>query len=238
MPGEVIRLDKPVLVHLLNIIRDKDTPCEEVRQKLQALGFLMGRNIINTFEKARKVIVTPKGTITSFDISESVCAVCILRASIPMEQGVFKCCVSMGISYKTAHFGVYRDESTKKPVIYYEKFPTDLAERHVLIIDPMLATGGTAIATANRVKELISEAKRKVPTKIDFLCLVAAPEGVKAFHDAHPDIDLWIVAVDERLDDDAYIVPGLGDAGCRAFGTEILPKKKIIGQLGQSARTE
>lgn len=201
-------IDHPLIQHKLSIMRDKNTDCTVFKSLLGEIGMLMTYEITRDVELCDMEIDTPICHMVAKEVSEKLCLVPILRAGLGMVDGV----LALLPFIPTGHIGIYRDEETKKPVEYCCKMPKDIAERTVLLVDPMLATGGSAIAAVEMLK------KRGVK-KIKFMCLVAAPEGVAAFRKECPDVDIFTASLDERLNENAYIVPGLGDCGDRIFGT-------------------
>ena len=208
--SNVIVMDHPLIQHKIGIMRDKNTSTKEFRALVAEVAMLVYYEASRNLELADKVIETPLVTATVKEIAgKKLCVVPILRAGLHMADGI----LTLTPNAKVGHIGLYRNEETLEPVEYFCKLPSDIAEREVFLVDPMLATGGSAIAAIDLLK------KRGIQ-KIRFLCLIAAPEGVKALTDAHPDIDLYIGALDERLNENGYILPGLGDAGDRIYGTK------------------
>lgn len=203
-------MDHPLIQHKLGYIRDKNTSTKEFRELVDEVGMLMAYEITRELSLEDVEVETPIGpTIAKRLSGKKICLVPILRAGLGMTEGIHKLIPSA----RVGHIGLYRDPETLKAVEYYAKFPSDIEERDILVIDPMLATGASAI-------EAISAIKKRGATKIRFICLIAAPEGVKALEEAHPDVDIYIGALDEKLDENSYIIPGLGDAGDRLFGTK------------------
>lgn len=203
-------MDHPLIQHKLGYIRDKNTSTKEFRELVDEVGMLMAYEITRELSLEDVEVETPIGpTITKRLSGKKICLVPILRAGLGMTEGIHKLIPSA----RVGHIGLYRDPETLEAVEYYAKFPSDIEERDILVIDPMLATGASAI-------EAISAIKKRGATKIRFICLIAAPEGVKALEEAHPDVDIYIGALDEKLDENSYIIPGLGDAGDRLFGTK------------------
>jgi len=208
--GKLVVFDHPLIKHKLTFIRDKNTGSKEFRELVTEVSMLMGYEVTRDFPLEEVEIETPLAKMKSQVISgKKVGLVPILRAGLGMVDGLLRLIPTA----KVGHVGVYRDPETLKPVEYYCKLPQDIHERDLIVLDPMLATGGSAIAAINFLKERGAKSIRLV-------CLIAAPEGVKAMQDAHPDVDIYVASVDERLNDHAYIVPGLGDAGDRLFGTK------------------
>lgn len=203
-------MDHPLIQHKLGYIRDKNTSTKEFRELVDEVGMLMAYEITRELSLEDVEVETPIGpTIAKRLSGKKICLVPILRAGLGMTEGIHKLIPSA----RVGHIGLYRDPETLEAVEYYVKFPSDIEERDILVIDPMLATGASAI-------EAISAIKKRGATKIRFICLIAAPEGVKALEEAHPDVDIYIGALDEKLDENSYIIPGLGDAGDRLFGTK------------------
>ncbi|MBK3495636.1 uracil phosphoribosyltransferase [Viridibacillus sp. YIM B01967] len=208
--GKVYVFDHPLIQHKLTYIRDKNTGTKEFRELVDEVATLMAFEITRELPTEEIEIKTPVTTAKTQVLSgKKMAIVPILRAGIGMVEGVLKLIPAA----KVGHIGLYRDPETLKPIEYYAKLPADVEERDFIIVDPMLATGGSAI-------EAINSLKKRGAKSIKFMCLIAAPEGVKAIHDEHPEIDIYIAALDEKLDDHGYIVPGLGDAGDRLFGTK------------------
>ncbi|MBO2535500.1 uracil phosphoribosyltransferase [Rummeliibacillus suwonensis] len=208
--GKVFVFDHPLIQHKLTYIRDKNTGTKEFRELVDEVATLMAFEITRDMPTEEIEIETPiTKTKTQVLSGKKIAIVPILRAGLGMVDGVLKLIPAA----KVAHIGLYRDPQTLKPIEYYAKFPADLEERDFIIVDPMLATGGSAI-------EAINSLKKRGAKNIKFMCLIAAPEGVKAIQKEHPDIDIYIASLDEKLNDHGYIVPGLGDAGDRLFGTK------------------
>ncbi|MCI7612058.1 MAG: uracil phosphoribosyltransferase [Selenomonadaceae bacterium] len=207
---KVTVIDHPLIQHKLTIMRMKETGTKDFRQLLEEISMLMTYEITRDFPLKDVEIETPMGKCTGKQLAASrkVCVVPILRAGLGLQSGV----VNMIPTAKVGHIGLYRDPETLKPVEYYCKMPSDIAERTMLVVDPMLATGGSASAAITMLKE-------KGAKKLILMCLVAAPEGVKVINEDHPDVPVYVAAVDDHLNDHGYIVPGLGDAGDRIFGT-------------------
>lgn len=203
-------LDHPLIQHKLTYIRDINTGTKEFRELVDEVATLMAYEITRDLPLAEKEIETPvqKG-VSHVLAGKKLGIVPILRAGLGMVEGI----LNLIPAAKVGHVGLYRDPETLEPVEYYVKLPSDLAERDFIVVDPMLATGGSAIAA-------IDSLKSRGAKKIRFMCLIAAPEGVKALTEAHPDVDLFLAALDEKLDEHGYIVPGLGDAGDRLYGTK------------------
>ena len=203
-------MDHPLIQHKLGYIRDKHTSTKEFRELVDEVGMLMAYEVTRELSLEDVTVETPIGPTTAKRLSgKKICLVPILRAGLGMTEGIHKLIPSA----RVAHIGLYRDPETLEAVEYYAKFPSDIEERDILVIDPMLATGASAV-------EAITAIKKRGATKLTFICLIAAPEGVKALEEAHPDVDIYIGALDDSLDENSYIVPGLGDAGDRLFGTK------------------
>ncbi|KYD29855.1 uracil phosphoribosyltransferase [Parageobacillus toebii] len=208
--GKVYVFDHPLIQHKLTYIRDKNTGTKEFRELVEEVATLMAFEITRDLPLEEVEIETPVSKAKSKVIAgKKLGVIPILRAGIGMVDGILKLIPAA----KVGHIGLYRDPETLKPVEYYVKLPTDVEERDFIIVDPMLATGGSAI-------EAINALKKRGAKSIKFMCLIAAPEGVEAVKKAHPDVDIYIAALDEKLNDHGYIVPGLGDAGDRLFGTK------------------
>ncbi|CAH8767466.1 uracil phosphoribosyltransferase [Paenibacillus dendritiformis] len=208
--GKLIICDHPLIQHKLTLIRDKRTNTKDFRELVDEVATLMAYEITRELPLQTSTVETPVAETECKVISGRMLGLIpILRAGLGMVEGVVKLIPGA----KIGHVGLFRDPETLKPVEYYTKLPTDVRERALIVIDPMLATGGSAIAA-------IDVLKKRECTQIKLMCLIAAPEGVKAVQDAHPDVDIYLAALDERLDDHGYIVPGLGDAGDRLFGTK------------------
>lgn len=203
-------MDHPLIQHKLTLLRDKNTGSKEFRELVSEVAMLMCYEATRDLPLKEVEIETPMGLAHTKVISgRKMALVPILRAGMGMVEGV----LAMIPAAKVGHIGLYRDHETCKPVEYYCKLPSDVAEREVLLLDPMLATGGSAIDAVNMLKA-------KGVRNIKFMCIIAAPEGLDAFTSAHPDVQVYCAAKDERLNEDKYIIPGLGDAGDRIFGTK------------------
>lgn len=208
--SKVYVFDHPLIQHKLTYIRDKNTGTKEFRELVDEVATLMAFEITRELPLEEIEIETPVTVAKTKVLSgKKIAIVPILRAGIGMVDGVLKLIPAA----KVGHIGLYRDPETLKPVEYYAKLPADVEERDFIIVDPMLATGGSAV-------EAINSLKKRGAKSIKFMCLIAAPEGVKAIQEAHDDVDIYIAALDEKLNDHGYIVPGLGDAGDRLFGTK------------------
>lgn len=203
-------VDHPLIQHKLTFIRDKNTSSKDFRALLNEISMLMGYEVTRDLPLEEVQTQTPVATATTRVITGKKLAIIpILRAGLGMVDGL----LNLVPSARVGHIGLYRDPETLKPVEYYCKLPSDANERILIVVDPMLATGGSAAAA-------LSFLKQRGCTQIKLMCLIAAPEGVAAIQKAHPDVDIFVAAIDEKLNEHAYIVPGLGDAGDRLFGTK------------------
>ena len=208
--AKIFVADHPLIQHKLSILRDVETGTKEFRALIQEITMLLCYEATRDLPLEEKIVETPMGKCNAKVIAgKKLAFVPILRAGTGMLDGVLE----LVPSAKVGHIGLYRDHETLKPVTYYCKLPADISEREVFVIDPMLATGGSAIDAIDKVKEF-------KPKSIKFMGIIAAPEGMKALSEAHPDIDIFVSALDEKLNEVGYIVPGLGDAGDRIFGTK------------------
>ena len=208
MPITVV--DHPLVQHKLSLMRDEKTPSNVFRQLLREVSLLLGYEVLRDLDMTEVTITTPLGTMQAPALSgKKLVLVPILRAG----QGLLDGLLELVPSARVGHIGLYRDHDTLRPVQYYLKLPSDIGARSVVLLDPMLATGNSAVAAIDRLKEAGAQ-------DIRFLCLLAAPEGVKAVAASHPDVRIFTAAVDDRLDENGYIVPGLGDAGDRMYGTK------------------
>lgn len=198
----------PLVAHKLSRLRDRKTEPKKFRELVREIAGLLAYEATADLATSPVEIETPLAKMTAQQLQEKIGLVPILRAGLGMVEGIWE----LMPGAEVWHIGLYRDEKTLKPVEYYNKLPIEPRVAVCLILDPMLATGGSATATADVLK-------RWGVKKIKFVGLIAAPEGIKAMQNAHPDIDIYIAAIDERLNERAYIVPGLGDAGDRQFGT-------------------
>lgn len=208
--GKVVVMDHPLIQHKIGIMRSVETGSKDFRTLVSEVAMLECYEATRDLELAEVEIETPicKTTVRQLK-GKKLAVVPILRAGLGMVDGMLE----MIPAAKVGHIGLYRDPQTAEPVEYYCKLPEDCESREVFVVDPMLATGGSAVAALDMLKE-------KGVRNIHFMCIIAAPEGVKRLTEAHPDIDLYIGALDERLNEHKYIVPGLGDAGDRIFGTK------------------
>ncbi len=200
----------PLIQHKLSIMRDKDTGCKEFRELLNEIAMLMVYEVTRDFPTEEIEIETPICCTKAKKMAgKPIGIIPILRAGLGMVDGVMQLIPNA----KVGHIGLYRDPQTLQPVEYYCKLPEDAEHRQLIVVDPMLATGGSASAAISFIKE-------RGCKNICLVNLIAAPEGVKAVQDAHPDVDIYVAAMDEKLNENGYIVPGLGDAGDRLFGTK------------------
>ena len=208
--AKVVVMDHPLIQHKIGYIRRTDTGTKDFRQTISEIAMLICYEATRDLQLADVEIQTPICKTTVKELKGKKMAIIpILRAGLGMVDGVLELIPAA----KVGHIGLYRDPETHEPVEYYCKLPADCAEREVFVVDPMLATGGSAVAAIQLLKD-------KGCKKIHFMCIIAAPEGVKRMQEAHPDVDMYIGALDEKLNENAYIVPGLGDAGDRIFGTK------------------
>lgn len=208
--GKVHVFDHPLIQHKLSYIRDVHTGTKEFRELVDEVGMLMAYEVTRDLELQDVEIETPVTKTVAKRLSGKKLAFApILRAGLGMTQGV----LSLIPAARVGHVGLYRDPETLEAVEYFVKLPQDIEERQIIVVDPMLATGASAI-------EAINSLKNRGAKHIRFMCLIAAPEGVELLQEAHPDVDIYIAALDEKLNDKAYIIPGLGDAGDRLFGTK------------------
>ena len=202
-------IDHPLIQHKLTLMRQKDTGTKDFRELLEEIAMLMAYEITRDFPLKEIEIETPVAKCKAKVLAgKKVGVVPILRAGLGMLNGV----VNMIPAARVGHVGMYRDPKTLKPVEYYCKLPSDVAERTLIVVDPMLATVGSASAALTLLKE-------KGAKSMILMCLVAAPEGIKVINKEHPEVPLYVAAIDEKLNDKGYIIPGLGDAGDRIFGT-------------------
>ena len=208
--SKVCVFDHPLIQHKLSILRDEKTPVKEFREIVSELAMLMCYEATRDLPLEEVEVKTPVAVAKCKRIAgKKLAIVPILRAGLGMVDGM----VSMMPNVKVGHIGLFRDPETHEPVKYYYKMPADINERDVIVVDPMLATGGSAVAAITFMKEYGC-------SHIKLMCLIGAPEGVEKVQESHPDVDIYIAALDEKLNEHAYIVPGLGDAGDRIFGTK------------------
>ena len=207
--SKVVVMDHPLIQHKIGIIRRTETSSKEFREMIGEIAMLMCYEATRDLKLEDVEIETPITKMTAKELAgKKLAVVPILRAGLGMVEGM----LAMIPAAKVGHIGLYRDHDTLQPVEYYNKLPSDIEERDVIVLDPMLATGGSAM-------DAITIVKRSRPRSIKFLCIIAAPEGLKALSEAHPDVHIYCAAVDEKLNEHGYILPGLGDAGDRIFGT-------------------
>lgn len=208
--ANVTIMEHPLIQHKIGLIRRKDTGTKDFRQTISEIAMLICYEATRELKLDEVEIETPIcKTMVKELRGKKMAIVPILRAGLGMVDGM----LNLIPAAKVGHIGLYRDPETLKPVEYYCKLPADCAEREVFVVDPMLATGGSSVAAIRMLKE-------KGCRNIHFMCIIAAPEGIQAMKEAHPDVDVYVGALDERLNDHGYIVPGLGDAGDRIFGTK------------------
>ena len=208
--SQVHLIDHPMIQHKLSIMREKETGSKDFRELLKEISLLMGYELTRDLPLTDYEIQTPIRKMTAKKVSgRKLAIVPILRAGLGMVDGL----LTLVPVAKVGHIGLYRDEQTHLPVVYYCKLPEDINQRLVIVTDPMLATGGSACDALAMLKDIGC-------SNIRLMCLVAAPEGIAKVQKEHPDVDIFVASVDEELNGDAYIVPGLGDAGDRIFGTK------------------
>lgn len=207
---KIVVMDHPLIQHKVGLIRKKETGSKEFRELIGEIAMYMCYEATRDLKLQDVEIETPICKTTAKELSgKKLAVVPILRAGLGMVDGM----LAMIPAAKVGHIGLYRDPETLKPVEYYCKLPADSNEREVFVVDPMLATGGSSIAAIQMLKD-------KGVKNIRFMCIIAAPEGLEAMKKAHPDVDIYVGALDDHLNDHGYIVPGLGDAGDRIFGTK------------------
>lgn len=208
--GKVYVFDHPLIQHKTALMRKKDTNVKEFRELAKEVAMLMGFEATRDLPLKEVEIETPmcKTKMNMLD-GEDIAIVPILRAGLGFVDGM----LALVPNAKVGHIGLYRDPNTHKPVEYYCKLPVDIEKRKIFVVDPMLATGGSAAAAIDFIKQ-------RGGKDIVFMCLIAAPEGIEVLQNAHPDVDIYIAAKDEKLNENAYILPGLGDAGDRLYGTK------------------
>ncbi len=208
--GKVVIMDHPLIQHKIGYIRRIDTGTKDFRQTISEIATLICYEATRDLELTDVEIETPICWTTVKELKgRKLCIVPILRAGLGMVDGMLQ----LVPTARVGHIGLYRDPETLKPVEYYCKMPADVAEREIFVVDPMLATGGSSVAAIQMLKD-------RGCRKIHFMCIIAAPEGLKAMQEAHPDVDIYVGSLDEKLNEHGYIVPGLGDAGDRIFGTK------------------
>ncbi len=208
-PGNVHLIDHPLILHKLTVMRRRETTTREFRQLLRELSMLMAYEVTRDMATTLETIETPIATMQAPVIDgKKLVFISVLRAGTGMLDGMLETVPAA----RVGHIGLYRDPETLQPVEYYFKIPKEMSDRDVVVVDPMLATGNSAAAAVQRIKEA-------GPRSVKFVCLLAAPEGIATFGAAHPEVPIYTPAIDERLNDHGYIVPGLGDAGDRMYGT-------------------
>lgn len=208
--SKVTQIAHPLILHKLAFIRNKNTGSKDFRELVEEVSMLMAYEVTRDLQTEDVEIETPIcKTKCKMLAGKKMAIVPILRAGLGMVDGMLKLIPAA----KVGHIGLYRDEETLQPVEYFCKLPQDIAERDIIVVDPMLATGGSAV-------DAITLLKKKGAKNIRLMALISAPEGVKAVMDAHPDVDIYLASIDEKLNEHGYIVPGLGDAGDRLFGTK------------------
>ena len=203
-------VDHPLVQHKLTRLRDKNTSPKEFRELLAEISSLMIYEVTKDLPIKEVEVETPMSIAKGKVLNDvDIAIVPILRAGLVMAEGILQILPSS----KVGHIGLYRDPDTLQPVQYYTKLPDDISKRKVIIVDPMLATGGSALAA-------VSILKAKQVKNMKFVCVIAAPEGIKTLQEAHPDVEIYTAAIDDHLNEHGYIIPGLGDAGDRLFGTK------------------
>lgn len=209
MNGKLVVLNHPLIHHKLSLIRDEKTGTKDFRQTVSEIGMLMAYEVTRYLPTKEVDIKTPVGTSKSYMLAKEVVVVPILRAGLGMVDGI----TALIPTAKVGHIGLYRDETTLEPKEYYAKFPDCITDAVVLLVDPMLATGGSVV-------HAIDVLKKRGVKNVSYVGLVGAPEGVKRVQECHPDVDIFLAALDEKLNEYGYIVPGLGDCGDRLYGTK------------------
>ncbi|MEL6453149.1 MAG: uracil phosphoribosyltransferase [Cyanobacteria bacterium J06623_5] len=205
-----ILIEHPLIQHKLTLMRQKETSTAKFRKLLEEIGMLLAYEVTRDLPLKKVSIETPLATMDApMLIGKKLVLISIMRAG----QGLLDGMLALMPSARIGHIGLYRDPNTFIPIEYYFKVPEDVQEREMLVVDPMVATGNSAIAAVHRLKETS-------PKSIKFVCLLAAPEGLQNFHEEHPDVPVFTAAIDDKLDGRGYILPGLGDAGDRMFGTQ------------------
>lgn len=208
--SKLTEIKHPLILHKLAIIRDKNTGSKDFRELVEEVSMLMAYEVTRDFTTEEVEVTTPICTTKCEMLAgKKVAIVPILRAGLGMVDGMLKLIPAA----KVGHVGLYRDEETLQPVEYFCKLPQDIAEREVIVVDPMLATGGSSA-------DALTMLKKKGAKNLKLMCLVGAPEGIELVQKQHPDVDIYLAKLDEKLNEDGYIVPGLGDAGDRLFGTK------------------
>ena len=202
-------VDHPLVARHLSVLRDRTTPSGDFRRRLSDVSMLLLYEALGDLPQRADAVETPLETTDGMRLATEIVVIAILRAGLGMTDGALR----LVPEARVGHLGLYRDEDSLQPVGYYESIPDYAEDAEVIVVDPMLATGGSAVHALGRIK-------RRCAGRLRFVCLVAAPEGLAAVRSAHPDVPVWCASVDRELDDRGYIRPGLGDAGDRVFGTE------------------
>jgi uracil phosphoribosyltransferase len=208
VPPTLTVVEHPVLADRLSVMRDRETTHGDFRQALYEAAAIMAVEVARGLPVKEVEIQTPLEATKGMRLREEVAVVPVLRAGLGMVEGFLR----LVPDARVGHVGIYRDEEEHVPIDYYERLPPRLPAAHVYVLDPMLATGGSAVHALQKLKQAGAK-------QLELVCLVAAPEGINAVHEAHPDVRIWTAAIDRQLDENAYIRPGLGDAGDRVFGT-------------------
>lgn len=206
--GKVYVADHPLIAHKITMLRDKNTSVKDFKELVNEIALLLSYEATRDLVLTPHAVETPITTANGSIIEKQVAIVPILRAGLGMVDAL----MSIIPASKVGHIGLYRDHETLQPVEYYCKLPTDIDTRQVIVVDPMLATGGSSVAAIDFIK-------KRGAKKIKLMCIIGVPEGIEAVQKAHPDVDIYLAALDEKLNENGYIVPGLGDAGDRLFGT-------------------